>query len=48
MSEDIYLLVVPADGLCQGCGDPLGEEVFEDDMGIILCRGCWDLCEEEG
>jgi hypothetical protein len=46
--ESVQLIVLPPDGKCEGCGDVLGDgEVFEDDMGVVLCRGCWDLCDED-
>lgn len=47
MSEEaIQLIVRPEDGLCEGCSEPLGEEIFETDDMVVLCRKCWDACAE--
>ena len=45
--EVINLVVVPDDGLCEGCGEPIGEEIFETGDMVVVCRKCWDLCCEE-
>jgi hypothetical protein len=49
MSDEdvVQIIVVPEDGLCEGCGEPFGDEVFETDDMMILCRRCWDDCLEE-
>lgn len=45
--EDVQIIVMPEDGLCEGCHEPIGEEVFETDDMVVVCRKCWDLCVEE-
>ena len=46
-SEYVQIVVVPEDGLCEGCRQPIGEEVFETDDMVTLCRACRDDCVEE-
>jgi Zn finger protein HypA/HybF involved in hydrogenase expression len=45
--EVIHLTVVPADGKCEGCGELIGDELFETDDMVVVCRKCWDDCVEE-
>lgn len=44
---DVVIVVVPEDGLCEGCREPLGEDMFETDDMLVVCRGCYELCCEE-
>lgn len=47
MEEVVHLVVVPEDGKCEGCGQPIGGEVFETEDMVTVCRSCWDECVEE-
>lgn len=48
MSEETVKIVVkPEDGRCEGCGELLGDEFFETDDMVVLCKPCFDLCKEE-
>lgn len=47
MEEVVHLVVVPEDGKCEGCGQPIGEEIFETEDMVKLCRACWDECIKE-
>jgi hypothetical protein len=44
LEEEIQLAVRPEDGLCEGCREPLGDEYFETDDMVVLCRPCWEGC----
>ena len=44
MSEEVYLIVVPEDGLCEGCGEPLGDDPCETDDMVVVCRACYEDC----
>lgn len=44
MAEDcIHIVVVPADGLCEGCREPFfNDEIFETDDMVTVCQKCWE------
>jgi hypothetical protein len=46
-AESVQLIVLPEDGLCEGCREQLGDEVFETDDMVVLCPKCWDECPPE-
>lgn len=48
VTGDITLVVKPASGLCEGCGYVLGEEFYETDDAVVVCRKCYELCSEDG
>ena len=45
--ETVHLTVIPKDGLCEGCGEPIEEEIFETEDMVILCKPCWKAMLEE-
>lgn len=46
-NETVYLTVVPADGKCEGCGDPVGDAIFETDDMVRLCKKCWQSMRDD-
>lgn len=48
MEGDVIQIVVkPEDGKCEGCGELLGEEFFETDDMVVLCKPCFESCKED-
>jgi len=46
--DDVVRIVVrPEDGLCEGCGEQIGDEIFETDDMVTVCKKCWELCLKE-
>lgn len=45
--EVIKIVVKPEDGRCEGCGELLGEEFFETDDMVVLCKPCFVECLDE-
>lgn len=49
MSDDevVHLTVIPEDGLCEGCHEPIGENVYETEDMIVVCEKCWNMLLED-
>jgi formylmethanofuran dehydrogenase subunit E len=45
--EVIQIIVRPEDNRCEGCGELLGDDIYETDDMVVLCKPCFDLCVEE-
>lgn len=41
--EVVQVIVLPEDGRCEGCGDPLGEEISETEDMLVVCKNCAEL-----
>jgi hypothetical protein len=44
----IQVIVRPEDNRCEGCREELGEDIYETDDMVVLCKACFDNCVEEG